>query len=115
MSTDLRQHPRFRVEVAAELTLGHHIVAAATQNISEGGVGLALERPLEDGAVFDLTLFLTQDGIEDPDEEPFEAKATVAWTAPSDEGNHLAGVRFGQLSPAQRQQLDRFLRALAGG
>ena len=112
MSIDLRQHPRFRVEVAAELTLGHHTVAAATQNVSEGGVGLSLSRPLEDGAVFQLTLFLTQDGIEDPDEEPFEAQATVAWTAPSDDGNHMAGVRFGPLTPAQRQQLQRFLAAL---
>lgn len=112
MTTDHRQHPRYPVEVAAEVTVGRETLAAATQNISEGGVGLVSEAPFAEGAQLALTLFLTQDGIEDPDEEPFEARATVAWTAPSDGGTHVSGVRFGPLSSSQRAQLTRFLAAL---
>ncbi len=114
MSTEHRRHPRYAVEVAAEVTVGVRTLAAATQNVSEGGVGLMLEQPLEEGAEIEIALFLTQDGIEDPDEAPFEARATVAWTAPTDDGTHMAGIRFGAVSTAQREQLARFLRLLDG-
>ncbi len=114
MTADHRQHPRYAVEVAAEVNIGPRTIVAATQNISEGGVGLLLDLPLEEGARLALTLFLTQDGIEDPDEEPLEANATVAWTAPQDGGVHAAGVRFDAVSGAQRTHLMRFLTALEG-
>jgi hypothetical protein len=113
MTSNTRRHTRFTVEVAAEVHLGMRVLAAATQNVSEGGVGLVLEDPLEEGAEIQLALFLTQDGIEDPHEEPFEAKATIAWTTPRDEGGHVAGARFGTLSEAQRGRLTRFLAAVA--
>jgi c-di-GMP-binding flagellar brake protein YcgR len=112
MSTESRAHTRYTVEVAAEVTVGGRTYAAATQNISEGGVGLALESPLKNGTTVDIALFLTQDGIEDPDEEPFEAKAMVAWSTPSESGAHIAGVRFGVVSPTQKALLTRFLAAL---
>ncbi|HJL18738.1 MAG TPA: PilZ domain-containing protein [Sandaracinaceae bacterium LLY-WYZ-13_1] len=108
-----RRHPRYPVEVGAEIGLGARTLSAATQNISEGGVGLLLDEPVEEGARLELTLFLTQDGIEDPDEEPFETSAAVAWAAPRDDGGHVVGVRFGALEGAQRDQLHRFLAALA--
>jgi c-di-GMP-binding flagellar brake protein YcgR len=85
---------------------------ASTQNTSEGGVGLVLDRPLEEGATIKLNLFLTEDGIEDPDEEPLVVKASIVWTAEQDGGVHSAGVRFAQLSPDQAQQVQRFLSAL---
>lgn len=113
MSTESRAHRRYSVEVAAEVTVAGRTHAAATQNISEGGVGLALESPLQNGTTIDIALFLTQDGIEDPDEEPFEAKAMVAWTTPGERGVHLAGVRFGVVTPTQKVLLTRFLAALA--
>jgi c-di-GMP-binding flagellar brake protein YcgR len=113
MTAENRRHPRYAVEVGAELTLGPQTLSAATQNVSEGGVGLVLDEPLEEGTNVGLTLFLTQDGIEDPDEEPFETSATIAWTAPSDAGGQVAGARFGALSEGQRAQLRRFLAALA--
>lgn len=112
MTADHRKHPRYAVEVAAEVSVGSSTIAASTQNISAGGVGLVLDVALAEGAQVALTLFLTQDGIEDPDSEPFEARATVAWTAPQDGGLHAVGVRFGAVTPAQREQLTRFLAAL---
>jgi c-di-GMP-binding flagellar brake protein YcgR len=114
MTAENRRHPRYSVEVGAEVTLGPQTLSAATQNVSEGGVGLVLdEAALEEGARVRLTLFLTQDGIEDPDEEPFETPAVIAWTAPNDAGGQVAGARFGALEGGARAQLHRFLAALA--
>lgn len=113
MSLEHRKHPRYPVEIAAELTLGHHVVSAATQNVSEGGVGVLVATPLPDGAEVAVTLFLTQDGIEDPDQEPFEGRATIAWSGPGEGGTHIAGLRFGKIDPTQAAQLRRFLAALA--
>lgn len=111
MSTEHRRHIRHPVEVAAEITTSGTTLVAATQNISEGGVGLVLDRPLEEGQDLALTLFLTQDGIEDPDEEPFEAHAKVAWAKTAGD-THVIGVQFGAISAAQRAQLTRFLAAI---
>ena len=113
MTSENRRFTRFPVELAAEISLGPRTLSAATQNLSEGGVGLVVDEPLVDGAEVRLSLFLTQDGIEDPDQEPLETGAVVAWSAPSDQGVHLIGLRFGALSPSQQGQLQRFLAAIA--
>lgn len=112
MSTEHRRHARYPVEVAAEITTSGSTLVAATQNISEGGVGLVLDRPLEPGQQIALTLFLTQDGIEDPDEEPFEARAKVAWSKAAGD-THVVGVELGAITPAQRAQLTRFIAAVS--
>lgn len=111
MSTENRLHHRYSVEVAAEVTLNERVIAAATQNVSKGGVGLILDEELPEGTEVMLSLFFTQDGIEDPDDAPFEVGATVAWSAPSDDGTFIAGARFDALGPGQQLQLDRFLTA----
>ena len=112
MSIEHRAHRRYVAEVAAEVSVGPEVVVAATQNVSVGGVGLLSDQPLPEGAEVKLVLFLTQDGIEDPDEEPFEVSASIAWSTENDAGAHLAGVRFGALTEAQRGQLERFVSAI---
>lgn len=107
-----RRHPRFVVAVAAELVIQGAPTSAETTNLSAGGAGLVLDRELEDGAVLDLTLVLTQDGIEDPHDEPFTVKATVMWSGERDEGGFSAGVRFAALAPEANAKLERFLAAL---
>lgn len=113
MSLDKRQDRRYSVQLTAELTIDGDVVTAATRNVSASGVALDLQRPLPDGATVDITLFLTQDGIEDPHEEPFESPATVMWAAESDTpGTYIAGVQFVEVSAGQKVQLDRFLAAI---
>lgn len=115
MSVENRKHHRYAVELAAEVEIRGEVVVAATNNVSAGGVGLVVDREVKEGSQLAVTLFLTQDGIEDPDEEPFEAKAIVAWSAVQDAGTWIAGVRFEKVSPAQAAQLDRFLGKLDPG
>ena len=110
MSVEHRRHARTTVEIAAEVTVGHETVAAATQNVSEGGAALTLDLRLDEGMKLGLLLILTQDGIEDPDREPFECTATVAWVRPSG-AQFLAGVAFVDPSPTQRSRLREFLAA----
>jgi len=107
-----RRHERYAVEVAAEIHLAGQVVAASTQNVSLGGVALLLDRALPEGGTVELSLFLTQDGIEDPDEEPFSAQAAVQWIAEREAGVYAAGVRFIAVSPPQAAHLERFVAAL---
>lgn len=115
MSADNRKHRRYAVELAAEVEIRGEMLVAATNNVSVGGVGLVVDREVPEGSELAVTLFLTQDGIEDPDENPFEAKAVVAWSAVQDAGTWIAGVRFEKVSPAQAAQLERFLGKLDPG
>lgn len=113
MSLDKRQDRRYSVKLAAEITVDGDVVVAATRNVSASGVAVDLERPLTDGATVDVALFLTQDGIEDPHEEPFESPATVMWAAESDTpGTYIAGVQFVDVNAEQKAQLERFLAAV---
>jgi c-di-GMP-binding flagellar brake protein YcgR len=106
-----RQHPRFPVRLAAEIDLDGRTIAASTQNVSVGGAALVLDAPIPDGRELRLTLVLTQDGIEDPDEEPLETKAKVAWTKRQD-AKVIAGLQFHVLAGPQRARLERFLAML---
>lgn len=112
MRDEQRKTPRYSVEVAAEVEVDGEVLVASTLNLSRGGVGLVLDRPIDEGTRVGVMLFLTQDGIEDPDEEPFEAPGLVAWGAEQEPGRFVAGVRFESVSPPQAAQLERFLAAI---
>jgi hypothetical protein len=107
-----RQFPRYAVEIAAELDLDGDVRVAATQNLSQGGAAVVIDRTMRDGAEVSVRLFLTQDGIEDPDEEPFATKARVQWVRPLGQ-RFLAGVQFDEPSAAAAAHLERFLKAIS--
>jgi c-di-GMP-binding flagellar brake protein YcgR len=107
-----RAHVRFRAAVAAEIIRGDETLTAETRDISAGGVAVLLPEPLREGSRVSLLLILTQDGIEDANEEPFEAAASVMWSAPTESGHVMVGLRFVNVAPTQRQRLERFLSAL---
>lgn len=115
MSVEHRKHRRFPVELAAEVQVRGETVVASTQNVSSGGAGLVVDREMKAGAELAVTLFLTQDGIEDPDEQPFEAKAIVQWATVQSAGTWVTGVKFHPVSPGQKALLERFLTKLDPG
>lgn len=75
-------------------------------------MSVILDRALAEGSSLQLTLVLTEDGIEHADEPAFESEAIVVWAAPTDAGQTMLGLRFSQLEPDRAQHLTRFLRAL---
>ena len=107
-----RQYTRFEVAIAAEIDTDGDTLMAEARDISAGGVAVILREPLEEGSSIDLALILTQDGIEDPSEDPFATRANVMWSAPTEDGRAMVGLRFTQVAPPERKRLERFLAAL---
>lgn len=107
-----RKHQRFRAAVAAEVEIDSEVYEGETRDLSAGGASVALRAPVVDGMELPLTLFLTEDGIEAPDEEPFTLRAQIIWLSEPKQGSVLAGVRFLNLSPEETARLARLLSAL---
>lgn len=108
-----RAHVRYEASVAAEIELRGETLEGETRDISEGGASVVFAAAIPDGSKIALTLILTQDGIEDPDQEPFTGPASVMWSAPQDDGRTMMGVRFAAVSAEQKKQLQKFLAVLA--
>jgi c-di-GMP-binding flagellar brake protein YcgR len=108
-----RQHARFDVKLSAELILGEEVFTATTRDISEGGVGLDLDRSLPEGGELGVNLFLVVDDVEDERTEPLKVRGTVAWCAERDEGEWAAGIRFADVAANQKQWLKQFLEYVA--
>jgi len=107
-----REHLRYEASVAAEIELRGETLEGETRDISEGGASVVFAANIPDGSKIALTLILTQDGIEDPHQEPFSADASVMWSAPQDDGRSMMGLRFGAITSAQKAQLKQFLAVL---
>lgn len=112
MSQEHREHHRFPVAVSAEIFVGTRVFQATTENLSRGGVGVQTIARLEEKQTVNVTLFLTEDGIESADEEPFETKAQVRWVAERDDGRVAAGLQFAPANRVQAAHLERFLARL---
>jgi c-di-GMP-binding flagellar brake protein YcgR len=104
-----RQHARIDAKLSAEITLGEEIFTATTRDISEGGVGLDLDRPLPENTALVINLFLVIDEVEDETAAPLKVRGKVAWCAERDEGEWSAGIRFEDIAANQRQWLKQFL------
>jgi c-di-GMP-binding flagellar brake protein YcgR len=113
MQPNRREYKRYQVAVTAEIEVDGDTKIGETRDISLGGVSVSLDCQLMENSTVDLALILTEDGIEDPDEDPFEIKAKVIWSAPADEGQFMVGVRFVDLSDEKTAQLKRFVNAMA--
>jgi c-di-GMP-binding flagellar brake protein YcgR len=108
-----RAHPRTRIALSAEVDNFKDRFTAATRDLSLGGAGLDIDRPLKEGAAISLALFLVVDEVEDEQTKPLSVRAKVQWCAESDEeGRFAAGVRFENLAPQQAEWLGQFLASL---
>lgn len=108
-----RKFKRYEAAVAAEIELDGEVLEGETRDISTGGVSVLIDQPIDEGVSLSVTLILTEDGIESAQEDSFSASARVMWTAPTDQGACLAGLRFSGLDAAGTGRLNRFLAALA--
>ena len=98
--------------MSAEVRTPRTVFTATTRDLSEGGVGLSSEYPLEEGGEVVLGLFLVLDDVES-DTPPLWVKARVAWAAETDDSRFNAGVRFEVITEDQRKWLRQVLAAMA--
>jgi hypothetical protein len=109
-----RAHPRTAIRLSAEVDTLSDRFTAATRDLSLGGAGLDLDRPLAEGATISVSLFLVVDDVEDEATAPVAVRAKVAWCSESNEvGRFTAGIRFDALRRQERDWLARFLGGLA--
>src|SRR2546421_734251 len=110
----VRAHPRTPIRLSAEVDTLSDRFTAATRDLSIGGAGLDLDRPIAEGATISLALFLVVDDVEDEASHPVTVRAKVAWCSESNEdGRFSAGIRFDALRPQERDWLARFLSGMA--
>ena len=107
-----REHPRFDLDVSAELLLGDDRVPCRTKNLSMGGVGLVLRQKIAEHIQVVANLFVIEDGIEDATTPSINMQSVVVWVAEVDAGHWEAGLRFAQMSDEQRNMLAHFLQRL---
>jgi hypothetical protein len=110
--TNLRARaPRYEIRLSAELKLDARIVSGTTRNLSIGGVCIEIDRPVTEGKLVRLTLFIVEDDIEAEGARGLELTGTVQWTAEGDRG-YAVGIKFGKLTAAQETALGNALKAV---
>ncbi len=109
-----RRAARFEIEVSAEVYTLNAVLPANTRNLSNTGACLDLTEALQEGTTIGVSLFLTSDGIEDPDVEPLNLKANIIWCTEREDRGFSAGTRFEALTQEDKVLLEKFLTALSG-
>jgi hypothetical protein len=84
-------------------------LTALTKDLSVSGAALETDHALAEGEVLRLSLFLLVEGIEDERTPPLVVGARVQWAATGDDGTHTTGVRFVEITDAQKAWLSRVL------
>jgi hypothetical protein len=108
-----RKHARYRAAVAAEIELEAELYDGKTRDLSLTGASLLTSAPLVEGANIQLTLFLTEDGIETADAEPLVLAAEVMWVSEQTQGDVLSGLRFAPVNREDTRRIEQLLAALA--
>ncbi len=109
---DQRQHPRFAIELDAEVTVGGASVGGRTQDISKGGFCMLARQSIPVGASGEVKLALVFSETEFS--EHLTLPAVTVWCTPI-KGAYQIGVKFGQLDATNRGYLDLFIKFLDGG
>ncbi len=110
--TDQRQHPRYAVELDAEIRVGDVVVGGRTHDISRGGFCMLARHPVPMHAACEVKLALVFS--ESEFSEQLSLQAATVWCTPL-KGVYQIGVKFGQLAPQSQAYLELFIRFLEGG
>ena len=106
-----RRHRRFSTSFAVDYSSGDNFLFAYLQNISEMGIFIRTDTPLEIGT--ELHLRFSVEG----QAEPLRVEGEVIWINPyresGDNINPGMGVRFKRLTPDLREQIVELVRTVA--
>ena len=103
--------PRFNIRLSAELKVDAARITGLTRNLSTGGVCVEIDRPVAEGKLIRMTLFVVEDDVETEGARGLELTGTVQWVAEGDR-NYAVGIKFGTLNPAQSTALTNALKAV---
>jgi hypothetical protein len=112
MSEDLRRHPRFTVDVQANVrTNDGRKLPARTRDLSRSGICLITTNALSarDELLIDLILLIGPSSAS----EPLPLRARVVWCTPISQA-YQVGAMFEKLSRKEQSFLEMFLRYLDG-
>jgi type IV pilus assembly protein PilZ len=105
-----RSHERFETSYAVDYTSGDTFLFAYLQNISEMGIFIRTDTPMEVGTELKLRFQVA-------DQEPLLVEGEVIWVNPYREsGDNLnpgMGVRFKRLTSELREQVVDLVRTIA--
>jgi hypothetical protein len=103
-----RKAQRYDIRIGAELAVGGKHLTGTTRNLSLGGLCVEIDRPVPEGTLLQLTLFVVEDDVEAASGRGLTLSGTVQWQAEGDRGYAL-GIKFGVLTPAQTNSLKQAL------
>jgi len=112
-SENTRAHPRYAVEIDAEVTDGHLRVPVRTRDVSRGGLAFLSTKPLARGAEVGISMSLVFS--ESSFSEPLRPRARVVWCTEIGPDRQQIGTAFTNLTGEQRSNLDLFLQYLREG
>jgi hypothetical protein len=110
--TENRQHPRYAIELDAEVIVAGTSVAGRTHDISRGGFCMLARQSVPVGASGEVKLALVFSETEFS--EHLMLPAMTVWCTPM-KGAYQIGIKFGQLDHQSRGYLDLFMKFLEGG
>jgi Tfp pilus assembly protein PilZ len=104
-----RRHPRFSVQIVAQITYDKQILSVSTKDMSRGGICLISSQgiPLGSVIVISMVLMLGKKSFS----ECFELCGKVVWCTRLDE-RYQIGVAFADIDDSTRSFLEMFLKFL---
>lgn len=109
-AVERRMHERFDAELSVDWSCGEHFLYSYITNISEMGIFIRTDDPPAVGTALKLRFALEG-------EAPLELSGEVAWINPlrpdRENLNPGMGVRFTELTPAQRERIVLLVKTIA--
>jgi len=112
MTVEQRQHPRYAIELDAEITIAGSSATGRTSDISRGGFCMLARQSVPVGASGEAKLALVFSETEFS--EHLVLPVMAVWCTPM-KGAYQIGVKFGTLDQQHRAYLDLFIKFLDGG
>jgi hypothetical protein len=107
---DTRAHPRYALEIDAEIRFGDESIPGRTRNVSNGGLCILTERPLPAGRDVTISIALVFDN--QAMSEPLPLRGRVVWCTAVADNKYQVGATFVSLTKEDRQYVNLFLRYL---
>ena len=107
---ETRAHPRYALEIDAEVRAGERNLPARTKNISRGGIAVSASEAVAVGTTVTISLALVFN--EAAKSEPLPLQGRVVWCSPLAENTYQLGVMFVGVRSEERSYVDMFIRYL---